>query len=126
MPWPYEITTGKLLTPSHNPFAVGYSGAPGAVNDHSKQEIEDVGPIPCGDWEIGQPYDSPETGPYTLPLTPIAPTETWGRDGFKIHGDSVQFSGLQKASKGCVILPLFARRALWVSADHVLSVAASL
>lgn len=126
MPWKYEQSTGKLLTPMGNPFAAGYSGAQPHVNDAAAQQIPDVGPIPAGYWEIGQPYDSPETGAYTLPLTRIAPTQTWGRDGFKIHGDSVQFSGLQKASKGCVILQLFARHALWVSADHVLSVVASL
>lgn len=127
MPWTYEQSTGKLFTPSGNIFALGYSGAPGAVNEPSKQDIPDVGPIPAGDWAIGDPYDDQGgTGPFTLPLTAIPPTHDFGRTGFKIHGDSVQFSGLRKASKGCVILGLFARRALWVSADRMLSVVSSI
>jgi Protein of unknown function (DUF2778) len=105
----YVIDSGKMLLPSGLLLATGYSGAPGAVNDPSKQSIPDVGPIPEGTWIIGETYDDLETGEDTLPLTPAEGTDTFGRSEFRIHGDSIQFAGQMKASKGCIILSKYAR-----------------
>ena len=127
MPWAFEQSTGTLYTPAGTPFAIGYAGAQPHVNDPSAQDIPNVGPIPAGDWAIGAPVDNPEsTGPFSLPLTPIPPTQDYGRSGFFVHGDSIQYAGLQRGSDGCIVLPLWARKAIWNSADHSLSVVASL
>jgi hypothetical protein len=40
-----------------------------------------------------------------MPLTPTADTDTFGRGGFWIHGDSIEFAGLEEASHGCMIMP---------------------
>lgn len=122
--WTWEISKGRLLTPAGSPFAIGYSGAPDGINDPTKIDMPDVGPIPVGQWNVGDPIDDAETGPFSLPLTPAEGTDTFGRTAFLIHGDSVLLAGLQKASKGCVILGRFAREAIANSSDHVLDVVA--
>ena len=124
MAWTYEQSTGRLLYPNGLVLAVGYSGAPGGINDPSKQGIEDVGPIPDGDWHVGEPYSDPDTGPFTLSLTPLMGTDSLGRVGFKMHGDSIEFAGLRKASHGCIVVPLFAREAVAASPDKTLIVVA--
>ena len=123
--WIWQISEGRLLTPAGSPFALGYSGAPGAVNDPSKISEPDIGPIPIGLWDIGDPIDDPETGPFSLPLTPKPGTETYGRFGFFMHGDSVLLAGLQRASKGCPVVGRFAREAIGHSGDRELSVVAT-
>ena len=108
--------TGGLL-------AIGYSGAPGiGKNNPVQQDVEDVGPIPQGLYRIQAPVDTVTHGPYVLPLTPDPANEMFGRAGFLIHGDSVVDPGT--ASKGCIILPRFARQRIWESPDHVLTVVA--
>ena len=122
--WTYLVDSGWLLNPVGDHFAQGYSGAPGAVNDPTKQTIPDVGPIPEGMWSVGTPYDDANTGPYTLPLTPQEGTETFGRGEFKIHGDSIEFPGQQKASEGGIILARTVREAIAISVDFDLRVVA--
>jgi hypothetical protein len=80
----------------------GYSGAGEGKNNPAMQTVHNVGPIPRGVWRMGTPYDSPHTGPYTVPLTPEPGTETFGRADFRIHGDSKTAPGT--ASHGCIIL----------------------
>lgn len=89
--------------------AFGYSGKGDGVgkNNPDAQALHGVGPIPRGRWIIGSPYDTKTHGPFVLPLTPAASTETFGRDGFLIHGDAVVEPGT--ASEGCIILPRTAR-----------------
>ena len=41
-------------------------------------------------------------GPYVLPLTPLTVNNMFGREGFFIHGDSIDNPG--NASNGCVVL----------------------
>lgn len=125
MPWTYQIVNGGMRWPAGNLLAQGYSGAPGAVNNPAMIAVADYGPIPVGAWEIGAPYDDAETGPFTLPLTPTATTETFGRTGFKIHGDDIALAGLERASKGCIVLGRFAREAIWANEDRRLNVVAA-
>jgi hypothetical protein len=40
-------------------IATGYSGIGDGKNDPTKQCIEDVGPIPRGDYKIGDAVDEP-------------------------------------------------------------------
>ena len=98
-----------------------YSGAPGAVNDPSQEAIPDVGPIPRGEWVIvGPPQNTLEHGPYVLGLYPTNGTETFGRSGFLIHGDSQEHPG--QASKGCIIADRVTRTRIYQSGNPQLTV----
>ncbi len=122
MAWKYSQSTGHLTDPGGMLLSIGYSGYEDGLNDPSMQNVPNVGPIPQGTWEIGEPYDSEEHGPYTLPLTPAEGTETFGRSEFKCHGDEKARAGEHLASRGCLILDRFTRVALWERGDHTLEV----
>jgi type VI secretion system (T6SS) effector TldE1-like protein len=124
MPWTYSQSTGELRSFDGSLVAIGYSGHADGLNNPSYQNVPDVGPIPQGTWEIGAPYDSPEHGPWVLPLSPLEGTETFGRDEFKCHGDEVEHPGQHLASLGCIIMPRVARLQMWQTGDHVLQVVA--
>jgi hypothetical protein len=89
------------------------------------ETVPNVGPIPRGDWAIaGPPVDTQDHGPYVLKLHPAPSTETHGRSGFLMHGDSKAHPG--SASHGCVILPRAAREEVWQSGDRDLQVVAEI
>ncbi len=83
-------------------IGVGYSGAPAGKNNPSMQSVPCVGPLPCGMYTIGAPFDSAEHGPHAMHLTPDPENEMFGRSGFLIHGDSIEHPGA--ASEGCMIM----------------------
>jgi hypothetical protein len=100
---------------------IGYSGFGAGKNNPLAQHLPDLGPIPCGYWTIsGPPFDSPEHGPYCLRLDPRKGTETFGRSGFLIHGDSKTHPG--EASNGCLIADHVTRMRIYQSGDRVLLV----
>jgi hypothetical protein len=121
--WVFEQSTGKIY---HNGqiAGFGYSGAPEAKNDPSRQAEPNVGPIPRSYYAIGHPIDTKTHGPMVLPLDPLIPDELLGRSGFLIHGDSIVAPGT--ASEGCIIMPRAVREAIVKSNDHLLKVVASL
>jgi hypothetical protein len=98
----------------------GYSGLGRGKNNPDMQEAKGVGPIPQGKWKIGAHYDSGNTGPFTIVLTPDLGTKTFGRSDFRIHGDSIKFPGA--ASHGCIILPRAMREKIAASRDTELLV----
>jgi Protein of unknown function (DUF2778) len=129
MPWLYEQTTGRLFDPDGKFLADGYSGggtdpentaAITGKNNPTAQNVHMIGPIPQGTWTIGEPVNSATHGRYAMMLTPDANTDTFGRDHFLIHGDSIPNPGF--ASDGCVIMPYDARVKIWESGDHCLQV----
>ena len=99
----YERTLGKISSETGSIFGYGYSGNGEGKNNPSMENIHNVGPLPKGLYFIGEPYDSPHTGPFTLPLTPDPSNNMFGRSGFKIHGDSISDPG--NASDGCICAP---------------------
>jgi hypothetical protein len=118
--WTYSQKTGELQQDG-NHVAAGYSGADVGKNNPEMENVHNVGPIPRGDWTIvGPPLDTIAHGPYVLRLDPEPGTETFGRDGFLIHGDSAKNPGA--ASEGCIILPRPARERVWNSGDRDLEV----
>jgi Protein of unknown function (DUF2778) len=122
--WTYAQSTGTLLQ-NGQPIATGYSGYDDGKNNPSMQGVENVGPIPQGDWTIvGPPINTPDHGPYVLHLQPSAQTNTFGRGGFLMHGDSIEAPGC--ASRGCVIMPRNVREQVWASNDTELEVVAAL
>lgn len=102
------------------PQGSGYSGFGAGKNNPAMQAVADTGPIPVGQWEIGPPHDTPSHGPYVMALTPSAGTNTFGRSGFLIHGDSIAAPGT--ASHGCIILGRALREKIWQSGDHQIQV----
>lgn len=124
MGWQYNQKTGEL---KRDGIAVGlgYSGHGEGKNNPIRQSVPNVGPIPCGFWEIcGPPYTSADHGPYVLRLKPLADTLTFGRSSFLMHGDSRQYPG--EASMGCVVLPREIRTEVWQSGDYRLEVISGL
>ena len=117
--WIWDQSKGEL---SRDGVVIskGYSGANRGKNNPSMQSAVAVGPIPQGDWNITERYDSKRVGPYALVLEPRAGTQTFGRSAFRIHGDSVRNPGT--ASHGCIILPRAIREKIWKSQDRLLKV----
>jgi RHS repeat-associated protein len=122
--WVYSQSTGRLTHVNANgnatPVATGYSGRGEGLNNPAMQNVRDMGPVPQGTWEIGQPFNSDNVGPYALPLTPLPGTETYGRDLFRMHGDNAAMN--QSASKGCPIFPRHVRERVANSGDNIFRV----
>jgi hypothetical protein len=120
MAWHYFQRTGQLLRPDGVVAGYGYSGKGTGKNNPDLQGIHDCGPIPVGVYRIGEPYDSPDHGPFVLPLKPDAANQMWGRSGFLLHGDSRDHPG--EASEGCIIQGRVTREAVHLSGDKMLEV----
>ena len=118
--WTYRQSTGELLDPNGLPVTSGYAGNGWGKNNPAAQDQHDVGPLPIGKYQIGNPYASPKTGAITLNLTPDPQNDMYGRAGFRIHGDSLEHPGA--ASDGCIILERPYRMLLGASEDHELEV----
>jgi len=118
--WTYAQKSGDLL---HNGqrITAGYSGFDEGKNNPAMQAVPNLGPIPQGDWTIiGPPVNTASHGPFVLHLQPAAATKTFGRDGFLMHGDSIESPGC--ASHGCIIMPRVVREQVWASGDLSLEV----
>lgn len=99
MTWTYTIKTG-ILTDGTKAIHC-YSGAPGKWKNNP-DFTHDIGhgAIPVGNYIIGPAFHSPKSGRATMRLTPKTGTDTFGRSGFEIHGDSISHPGA--ASEGCI------------------------
>jgi len=123
----WVVSSGHWLDDDGVLLGAGYSGgdhglALEGVNNPRLQYLPRIGPIPCGFYVIGSPYDDEKCGEYTMSLMPNAANNMFGRSEFKLHGDLVTAPGQHKASDGCVILSLETRQAIWQSGDHDLHV----
>ena len=120
MSWVYYQRSGKLYL-NDSPIAAGYSGFGAGKNNPSAQEQVGVGPIPCGAYVIGDALaEDPPHGPLVMRLSPYPETQTFGRSGFLVHGDSVESPGA--ASHGCIILPRPVRERIAGWPDRLLMV----
>jgi hypothetical protein len=120
MAWTYEVPTGSF---GHNGVLIGrgYSGCGEGLNNVAYEQDKDVGPIPRGQWMIGDFFDDDGgKGPVVAHLTPFAETDTLNRDGFMIHGDNEAMD--HTASHGCIILDRAVRDQITASFDRVLVV----
>ncbi|AHG20738.1 hypothetical protein Z042_14845 [Chania multitudinisentens RB-25] len=117
MAWVYRQNTGELY---HNGRLVtrGYSGKGQHKNNPASQSVRGLGPIPRGQYTIGS-YTSSK-GPMTIILEPSRANHMYGRDAFRIHGDSLRDPG--NASEGCIILGPNVRRDIINSTDRELVV----
>ncbi len=111
--WIYYQSTGTMLHVDANGYADyaaagGYSGyGQGYVNNPAMQSVQaaihgdPAGPIPAQSYSIGQPFDSPQTGPMAMRLTPVGGLNALGRTDLEIHGDKAPYN--HTASTGCII-----------------------
>ena len=120
MSWTYESGSGAMFDPNGVAVSVGYSGMGEGKNNPAMEGIHNVGPIPQGEYTMGEPVTSHVHGPYAIPLAPDIENEMYGRDGFLCHGDSVVAPGT--ASEGCIIQSRETRIKMWESTDHRLIV----
>ena len=130
--WLYSQSTGQLsyvneqgpIGPMATPVAVGYSGNGSGLNNPYLQNVKNVGPIPVGDYTIGEQQNIITSTGVTLNaamlLTQDESNNMFDRDDFVIHGDNS--CGCQSASKGCIVLPLNIRNMIANSGDTKLKV----
>jgi hypothetical protein len=121
MSWQYSQSSGQL---SRNGVLVGtgYSGYGADKNQPNDESVKDLGPIPQGEYTIGPPeaLNGGPHGPFVLPLTPKSTNQMFGRSGFLLHGDNIEFPGM--ASKGCMIMGRPIREEVAASGDADLTV----
>jgi len=115
MAWMQVQRTGSLYFNGAK-IGTGYSGHGIGKNCPELQAAKGMGPIPVGRWRItGEPFNDDHMGPFVLRLEPRDGTDTLGRSGFFVHGDSIMHPGM--ASRGCPIYSRPLRKAVWESGD---------
>jgi hypothetical protein len=105
--WTFKQTTGELFRDGVH-VGTGYSGHDRGKNNPDLQHVPRVGPIPVGLWNLTNVGNTKTHGPCVIRLTPRPETDTHGRDGFLMHGDSMLAPGT--ASLGCIIQSLEVRK----------------
>jgi len=116
----YFQKSGNLISNSGELMCVGYSGHGEGKNNPDMQHVKSIGPIQRGAYIIGRAYDSKNTGPLTIMLSPHPDNEMFGRGSFRIHGDSIKNPGT--ASHGCIIAPRSVREKIIAGTDKKLIV----
>ena len=99
---------GLMTDPDGREVAQGWAGNHEGKNNPAKQAVHDLGPLPQGLYKVGQWQDHPHLGHMVSHLEQIE-GETYGRDGFFIHGASKDPEKLGQESKGCIVIPYQAR-----------------
>ena len=120
--WRFQQSTGKLFGPSGATVAEGWAGQRAGINNPAMQDQPGLGPLPQGTYTIGDPHDSPHTGPYTMDLTPDPNNNMFGRSEFRIHGAAK--IDPQLSSEGCIIMPRPVRENIYNSGDRQIEVVA--
>jgi hypothetical protein len=124
MTWLYNSSNGVLIRDGAQ-VGIGYSGHGAGLNNVHLEAMPDTGPIPRGAYNIGPFFDDPGgKGPVVSRLTPLPGTDTFGRGGFEIHGDTAADveHGTSLASHGCIVLARPIREAIRDSGDADLDV----
>lgn len=125
--WIFEQT--GFFRHGDEPRIPAYSGFSTGKNNPQAQGQVGIGPIPQGAYLVGSevdpdPLGADRHGPVALHLLPLTGTQTFGRSGFLIHGDSIEHPG--QASHGCIILPRPVRERVRNSTDKLLIVLSGL
>ena len=102
MPFTYHQSSGILVFPDGAQMVRCYSGIGPGLDNPAEQSVPNMGPIPVGTYRVGSAFDHPQCGPLTMRLTPEPGTDTFGRDGFCIHGDTGAMN--HTASHGCIVV----------------------
>lgn len=117
----YSQSTGSLRCTDDNTGTEyltcgGYAGTGEGRNNPDMDNQANIGPLPRGDYTVGEPFTHPHAGPGTRRLTPAQETDMHGRSGMLMHGDNNRHD----ASNGCIVAPRNCRNA--VPAGEILRV----
>lgn len=115
--WKYSQSTGEL-SQSGTSVGHGYAGTGKGRNNPAMQHVKRTGPLPRGFYTIGEAYKHPHLGPVCMNLEPDKANEMFGRDLFRIHGDSADGD----ASLGCIVMGPSIRKLVAKSSDKRLQV----
>lgn len=102
----FNIKGGKLIyhdTEGDTVLGEAWAGNHAGKNNPDMCAIKDIGPLPVGWYEIGEPFTHPHTGPFSMCLTPHDDNKMFGRDGFLIHGPDRDPEQQGQESKGCIV-----------------------
>jgi Protein of unknown function (DUF2778) len=98
----YSQSTGQFLDDGQL-MTCGYSGCGEGENNPAMQDVKNVGPIPVGQYKmVALIFHDDRLGPRVIRLEPYPGNKMFDRDGFYIHGDSIENPG--NASDGCIVL----------------------
>ena len=117
--WIFTQKTGQIAQDA-KVVAAGWAGQGKGKNNPDMQDVESIGPLPCGLYTIQAPHDNPHTGPFTMDLIPDPTNQTFGRKDFRIHGAA--FKDPELSSEGCIIQARSVRERIWASGDRKLQV----
>ena len=87
--WTYFQATGELKDAAGAVVAEGDSGRGPGRNNPEMEHVHEVGPIPCGEYQIGALHNTEQHGPAVMGLAQRS-GEAFGRSGFLIHGDNAR------------------------------------
>ena len=119
--WTYQQSTGNLTDKFGSVIGQGYSGNGADLNNPAGQGDIGHGPIPQGQWLIGEFQTYPHLGKIVALLLPAPGNNMDGREGgFFIHGDNDLLN--HTASDGCIVLSRPLREAVAASGDTDLQV----
>jgi hypothetical protein len=71
-----------------------------AIPDMDQDMVTQLG-LPAGNYLIGRPFHSAQTGPGAMRLTPVGGVNPYSRKDLEIHGDKAPYN--HTASTGCII-----------------------
>lgn len=101
----YSQTTGKMTDAEGVVVAVGWAGHGEGKNNPAWQHVRNVGPLPQGLYRVDPWEDQhPGLGPMVAHLT-MVDGESYGRDGFYIHGPAQDPAKYGEESHGCIVIP---------------------
>ena len=109
----FQISTGTITDDEGTVLTTqafaGNDSRPGVNPGHLQgrnnprlQAVHCIGPLPTGVYRCGSWGVYPKVGKMACPLTQIA-GETYGRDGFFIHGPGE--GDPANSSEGCIVVP---------------------
>ena len=112
--WTYSQSTGEMVGPDGETMQ-GYSGYGDGLNNPDMQDVENVGPIPRGEWDISDSYGKMRINLKALNVQGIS-----NRDlkSFEIHGDNPSLN--YTASQGCIIINGIHNRRLFRQGDRLI------
>lgn len=115
----YAQHTGEIAIDGHA-IGFGYSGHGVGLNNPDLEAMQNIGPIPRGQWLITRWDDHhAEKGPQVAVLSPVG-HDAHGRSCFLIHGDNPALN--HTASHGCIVAARTIRDALRASGETALEV----
>ena len=101
----YSQTSGEMHTPEGELVAKGWAGRGEGKNSTVHESVRSTGPLPRGLYKLGAWEDYHKgLGPMVVYLHQVE-GETFGRDGFFIHGASMDTTLYGQESKGCIVIP---------------------